>query len=327
MSVILKVIGEKTTVGIFPVIKGETSVFTAQESVRYQLIDSVTRLAPEQILVKQVGDDLYIMLDKDAIEPSIIIEEYYLGGQEHVDALIIGQTGHGDVYAYSPTSTVKLDDATATAIRSAGETSMPSGKTTPPAEEPSFFETFMANDSLLMSAGLLAPVAVVAVGSMLSKDDSTSTSSTSHIVWGTSGADDIYTNTDANSIYNGLAGSDVLFFDETNFMLSSSQILGIEEIDITGHNNTVKINHADLQADTSRDVISASTSTGTITFGLIIKGHASSTIDLSNDYTIAGSPITITSGSYSGNYNVYHNTADAGTTNDVLIQTTITNII
>ena len=66
-----------------------------------ELLDEQTGLAPQVVMTKRVGDDLWLVFDEDDKDaPDVILENYYDNDQIH----LIGQAENGQYYEYIPTS-------------------------------------------------------------------------------------------------------------------------------------------------------------------------------------------------------------------------------
>ncbi|MFT7880166.1 MAG: hypothetical protein ABXS91_07215 [Sulfurimonas sp.] len=79
----------------------------AHSNVKYLLSEKANGYAPENIVVKRVGKDLYIVFEGgDIDDPDVIIEGYY----DQSDAYIVGQAEDGLYYAYIPEN-AELSDA------------------------------------------------------------------------------------------------------------------------------------------------------------------------------------------------------------------------
>jgi len=78
----------------------------AHSDVNYELIEKKTGYAPENIVTKRVGDDLYIAFEgSDISQPDVIIDGYYT----HSGELIIGKAENGLYYNYVPESAADVD--------------------------------------------------------------------------------------------------------------------------------------------------------------------------------------------------------------------------
>ncbi|WP_208121921.1 Ig-like domain-containing protein [Spirabiliibacterium mucosae] len=86
----------------------------AQAHVNYQLVDEQTQFAPENMMVKRVGDDLTIAFEGSEIDtPDLIIEGYYSDDTgAYKDSLLVGEFENGEVYPFVPESAVKADAIT-----------------------------------------------------------------------------------------------------------------------------------------------------------------------------------------------------------------------
>ena len=79
----------------------------AHSNVNYELINDLTQVAPENIMVARSGNDLHIAFEGSEIsQPDLIIEDYY---NEAGDNLLIGLHENGNYYAYVPESGQQLD--------------------------------------------------------------------------------------------------------------------------------------------------------------------------------------------------------------------------
>lgn len=79
----------------------------AHSNVNYELVNDLTQVAPETIMVARSGNDLHIAFESSEIsQPDLIIEDYY---NEAGDNLLIGLHENGNYYAYVPESGQQLD--------------------------------------------------------------------------------------------------------------------------------------------------------------------------------------------------------------------------
>lgn len=94
--------GEQQVIDVTPAM-GKTPVkVPAAAGARYELIDSATKAAPDNIRAMRKGKNLQIFFDGDT-EPGAVIENFY---QAHIDNLptLVGRTEQGVLYEYIPES-------------------------------------------------------------------------------------------------------------------------------------------------------------------------------------------------------------------------------
>lgn len=94
--------GEQQVIDVTPAM-GKTPVkVPAAAGARYELIDSATKAAPDNIRAMRKGKNLQIFFDGDT-EPGAVIENFY---QAHTDNLptLVGRTEQGVLYEYIPES-------------------------------------------------------------------------------------------------------------------------------------------------------------------------------------------------------------------------------
>jgi hypothetical protein len=84
-----------------PALAGKTVHIKAHSNVNYELIEKAGGYAPENIVVKRVGKDLYIAFEgSDIDDPDVIIDAYYNESEES----IVGEAENGLYYEYVPES-------------------------------------------------------------------------------------------------------------------------------------------------------------------------------------------------------------------------------
>ena len=94
--------GEQQVIDVAPVIGKAPVKVQAAAGARYELIDSATKAAPDNIRAMRKGKNLQIFFDGDT-EPGAVIENFY---QAHTDNLptLVGRTEQGALYEYIPES-------------------------------------------------------------------------------------------------------------------------------------------------------------------------------------------------------------------------------
>lgn len=81
------------TIELQPGVAGAPASLDAVANGKFVLIDESTGLAPRQVAVKRVGQDLYIGLEgASADQPQVIIENYYGSGSQLVGEAEGGST-------------------------------------------------------------------------------------------------------------------------------------------------------------------------------------------------------------------------------------------
>ncbi|MDD3591451.1 MAG: hypothetical protein PHO65_02330 [Sulfurovum sp.] len=84
-----------------PALAGKTVHIKAHSDVKYELVEKAGGYAPENIVVKRVGKDLYIAFEgSDIDDPDVIIDAYY----DESEASIVGEAENGLYYEYIPES-------------------------------------------------------------------------------------------------------------------------------------------------------------------------------------------------------------------------------
>ncbi|MBS9773499.1 MAG: hypothetical protein KGV45_00025, partial [Gammaproteobacteria bacterium] len=120
----------KDTGETFDVVDGKITVLQNVRGVNYELYNSRTGAAPQNIIAKRDGQDLVIILDENEgrgshleVDPDIIIKDYYGDIEEEKAAgldkqegevtdatgILIGQHENGKYYAYIPESGASED--------------------------------------------------------------------------------------------------------------------------------------------------------------------------------------------------------------------------
>ncbi|WP_456393438.1 hypothetical protein, partial [Nitratifractor sp.] len=85
---------------------GKAVHIKAVKNANYELVESKTGFAPENIITKRVGKDLYIAFEgRDINTPDLIIDNYY----GNMGELVIGKAEDGLFYNYVPESAVDTD--------------------------------------------------------------------------------------------------------------------------------------------------------------------------------------------------------------------------
>ncbi len=117
----VKVKGNFKTEKTFDVVDGELLVLDARRGVNYELFNTETGAAPQNIITARVDQDLFIILDENEGEgnpedsnPDILIKDYYgknRGEEGDTDAtgILVGLHENGKYYAYIPESAEAKD--------------------------------------------------------------------------------------------------------------------------------------------------------------------------------------------------------------------------
>ena len=94
--------GEQQVIDVSPAVGKAPVKVPAAAGARYELIDSATKAAPDNIRAMRKGKNLQIFFDGDT-EPGAVIENFY---QAHTDNLptLVGRTEQGVLYEYIPES-------------------------------------------------------------------------------------------------------------------------------------------------------------------------------------------------------------------------------
>ena len=94
--------GEQQVIDVSPAVGKAPVKVPAAAGARYELIDSATKAAPDNIRAMRKGKNLQIFFDGDT-EPGAVIENFY---QAHTDNLptLVGRTEQGALYEYIPES-------------------------------------------------------------------------------------------------------------------------------------------------------------------------------------------------------------------------------
>ena len=83
-------------------------VIKVQPNVNYELVDDATQYAPQNIVTKRVGNDLYIAFEGTDInvDSDLVLEGYY---ENKNNVYLLGMAEDGSYYAYIPESGIKTD--------------------------------------------------------------------------------------------------------------------------------------------------------------------------------------------------------------------------
>ena len=83
-------------------------VIKVQPNVNYELVDDTTQYAPQNIVTKRVGNDLYIAFEGTDInvDSDLVLEGYY---ENKNNVYLLGMAEDGSYYAYIPESGIKTD--------------------------------------------------------------------------------------------------------------------------------------------------------------------------------------------------------------------------
>ncbi len=112
----LKLKDSEKTVETFDVVDGELLILEAKRGVNYELFNTLSGMAPQNIITKRIDQDLLVILDEsegggnpDEIIPDIVIRGYYgeARGEEGSDdatGVLVGLHNNGKYYAYIPES-------------------------------------------------------------------------------------------------------------------------------------------------------------------------------------------------------------------------------
>ncbi len=120
----LKIKDDSRTIETFDLIDGELLIIDIEKGFNYELFNTATNSAPQNIIAKRIDQDLLIILDEsenningdpNEIIPDILIKDYY--GSDHgeegdTDAVgsLVGLHENGKYYAYIP-ETAEAGDA------------------------------------------------------------------------------------------------------------------------------------------------------------------------------------------------------------------------
>ncbi len=111
----------KEVTNTYDVIEGQLLNIENTRGVNYELFNAATGTAPQNIIAKRVGQDLFIILDEnegsgspDEMEPDVVIQGYYgedRGEEGNTDAtgILVGLHENGKYYAYIPESAETQD--------------------------------------------------------------------------------------------------------------------------------------------------------------------------------------------------------------------------
>ncbi len=107
----------------FDSVNGQPLVLKAEKGVNYELLNTQTQVAPQNIITQRQGDDLIIMLDENEhalgdpneMGADVILQGYYgeakgAEGETQAVGIIMGLHENGHYYAYIPES-AQEDDA------------------------------------------------------------------------------------------------------------------------------------------------------------------------------------------------------------------------
>lgn len=87
---------------------GKSVKIKVPKGAKIQLIDDETQLAPDNIRVERVGDELHVAFQgSDMVEPDLILEDFYTEGGSL--SSLVGQAENGFIYEYIPESGVTGD--------------------------------------------------------------------------------------------------------------------------------------------------------------------------------------------------------------------------
>ncbi len=112
----LKLKDSEKTVETFDVTDGELLIIEAQRGINYELFNTLSGMAPQNIITKRIDQDLLIILDEsegggspDEIIPDIVIRDYYGeargdDGSHDATGVLVGLHQNGKYYAYIPES-------------------------------------------------------------------------------------------------------------------------------------------------------------------------------------------------------------------------------
>ena len=83
-------------------------VIKVQPNVNYELVDDATQYAPQNIVTKRMGNDLYIAFEGTDInvDSDLVLEGYY---ENKNNVYLLGMAEDGSYYAYIPESGIKTD--------------------------------------------------------------------------------------------------------------------------------------------------------------------------------------------------------------------------
>ncbi|MDG6882116.1 Uncharacterised protein [Phocoenobacter uteri] len=112
----IKLKDSEKVVETFDLVDGELLILDAQRGVNYELLNTLSGLAPQNIITKRIDQDLLIILDEgegggspDEIVPDVVIKGYYgemqgEAGNTDATGVLVGLHQNGKYYAYIPES-------------------------------------------------------------------------------------------------------------------------------------------------------------------------------------------------------------------------------
>ncbi|MBS9783202.1 MAG: hypothetical protein KGV46_01460 [Pasteurella sp.] len=112
----LRLKDSEKTVETFDVADGELLIIEAQRGINYELFNTLSGMAPQNIITKRIDQDLLIILDEsegggspEEIIPDIVIRDYYgeargEEGSNDATGVLVGLHNNGKYYAYVPES-------------------------------------------------------------------------------------------------------------------------------------------------------------------------------------------------------------------------------
>ncbi|WP_186132029.1 Ig-like domain-containing protein [Burkholderia gladioli] len=104
------------TIELQPGVAGAPASLEAVANGKFVLIDESTGLAPRQVAVKRVGQDLHIGLEgASADQPQVVIENYYGSGSQ-----LVGEAEGGQYYEYAVSSNANSGAALSSLAEDAG---------------------------------------------------------------------------------------------------------------------------------------------------------------------------------------------------------------
>ncbi len=111
----------KEVTNTYDVVEGQLLTIENTRGVNYELYNAATGAAPQNIIAKRVGSDLFIILDEnegsgspDEMEPDVVIQGYYgedrgADGDSDATGVLVGLHENGKYYAYIPESAESQD--------------------------------------------------------------------------------------------------------------------------------------------------------------------------------------------------------------------------
>ncbi|WP_072576437.1 hypothetical protein [Suttonella ornithocola] len=99
-NITVKLHGKDQTLGELNVRThtGQPEIIQAQKDVNYEFYDDATGVAPDHIVTKREGNDLYVSFEEEGQNPDLIIEDFYGNN----DQGLIGLAENGEYYYYVP---------------------------------------------------------------------------------------------------------------------------------------------------------------------------------------------------------------------------------